>query len=60
MNKVPKFARSAGVLLPLFSMPSVYGIGCFLRDVEVFVDMEEGKGFQRGEVLTPPGHCGGK
>lgn len=51
MNKVPKFARSAGVLMPLFSMPSVYGIGCFSRDVDVFVDMAVDMGFHWWQVL---------
>ena len=51
MNKIPKFARSAGVLMPLFSMPSSYGIGCFSRDIDVFADMAVDMGFHWWQVL---------
>lgn len=32
------FKRSAGVLLPVFSLPSNYGIGCFSKEAYEFVD----------------------
>lgn len=51
MKKLPAFARSAGVLLPLFSLPSAYGIGCFSRDVDLFVDIAADMGFHWWQVL---------
>ena len=32
------FKRSAGILLPIFSLPSKYGIGCFSKEAYDFVD----------------------
>ena len=31
-------AREAGILLPIFSLPSKYGIGCFSKEAYDFVD----------------------
>lgn len=49
--KVPRFKRSAGVLLPVSGLPSAYGIGCFSRDVDIFVDMAADMGFSWWQVL---------
>ena len=51
MKKLPAFARSAGVLLPLFSLPSAYGIGCFSREVDLFGDIAADMGFHWWQVL---------
>ena len=47
----PKFKRSAGVLLPISSLPSPYGIGCFSRDAENFAEMAADMGFSWWQVL---------
>ena len=47
----PKFKRSAGVLMPVSSLPSAYGIGCFSRDAETFADMAKDMGFSWWQVL---------
>ena len=31
--------RASGVLLPIFSLPSKYGIGCFSKEAYEFVDI---------------------
>ncbi len=31
--------RASGILLPVFSLPSEYGIGCFSKEAYEFVDM---------------------
>ena len=36
--------RSAGILLPLSSLPSRYGIGCFSKSAYEFVDWLKGAG----------------
>lgn len=51
MKKTPVFQRAAGVLLPLSALPSPYGIGCFSRDAEMFVDMAADMGFHWWQVL---------
>ena len=33
-----KMQRSAGILLPISSLPSPYGIGCFSQEAYDFVD----------------------
>ena len=30
--------RASGVLLPIFSLPSKYGIGCFSKEAYQFID----------------------
>lgn len=47
----PKFKRSAGVLMPVSSLPSAYGIGCFSRDAENFAEMAKDMGFSWWQVL---------
>ncbi len=43
--------RSAGVLLPVSSLPSRYGIGCFSREAYDFVDWLAGAGQSFWQVL---------
>ena len=43
--------RSAGILLPLSSLPSRYGIGCFSKSAYEFVDWLKGG---RTELLADP------
>ena len=38
-----KMQRSAGILLPISSLPSPYGIGCFSQEAYDFVDWLKGK-----------------
>ena len=42
--------RASGILLPVTSLPSPYGIGCFSKEAYEFVDQLE-KG---GEKYFPP------
>ena len=35
--------RASGVLLPIFSLPSKYGIGCFSKEAYQFIDRRQGK-----------------
>lgn len=43
--------RASGVLMPVFSLPSPYGIGCFSREAYEFVDCLERAGQSRWQVL---------
>jgi len=43
--------RSAGVLLPVSSLPSRYGIGCFSREAYAFADWLAGAGQSFWQVL---------
>lgn len=43
--------RSAGVLLPVFSLPSRYGIGCFSRSAYRFADWLKGAGQSCWQIL---------
>ncbi len=43
--------RASGVLMPVFSLPSRYGIGCFSREAYEFVDRLEWSGQSRWQVL---------
>ena len=36
--------RESGILLPVSSLPSRYGIGCFSREAYEFVDWLKGTG----------------
>lgn len=47
--------RSCGVLLPVSSLPSEYGIGCFDQEAYAFVDMLKKAGQKYWQVL-PFGH----
>lgn len=31
--------RASGILLPVFSLPSKYGIGCFSKEAYKFIDL---------------------
>ncbi len=50
--------RSAGILLPVFSLPSPYGIGCFDQCAYNFVDWlaENGQTYWQILPLGPTGH----
>lgn len=47
--------RSAGILLPISSLPSRYGIGCFSREAFDFVDWlrDAGQGYWQILPLFP-------
>ncbi len=49
--------RSAGILLPVSSLPSKYGIGCFSREAYEFVDFlsKAGQSFWQVLPLGPTG-----
>ena len=50
--------RAGGVLLPVFSLPSKYGIGCFSKDAYQFVDLlkEAGQSYWQILPLGPTGY----
>ncbi len=52
--------RSSGVLLPIFSLPSPYGIGCFSKEAYAFVDWlaEAGQTYWQILPLGPTGYGG--
>ena len=50
-NKTQNFERKAGVLLPVFSLPSAEGIGTLGRGAYEFVDFLEGAGTRVWQVL---------
>ena len=43
--------RSAGILLPVFSLPSPHGIGCFSKEAYAFVDWLAGAGQTYWQIL---------
>ena len=43
--------RESGVLLPIFSLPSRFGIGCFSEEAYEFVDQLEKAGQSRWQIL---------
>lgn len=43
--------RTAGILLPIFSLPSPYGIGCFSRSAYDFVDWLKAAGQTYWQIL---------
>ena len=43
--------RSAGILLPLSSLPSKYGIGCFSKSAYEFVDWLKEAGQSYWQIL---------
>lgn len=51
--------RSAGILLPIFSLPSKYGIGCFSREAIQFIDFLAKSNQKYWQILplVPPGAC---
>ena len=50
--------RSAGILLPISSLPSPYGIGCFDSSAYAFVDFlaEAGQSYWQILPLGPTGY----
>ncbi len=51
MSKFNSFGRSAGVLLNISSLPGEYGIGCFSKDADAFVDLIADMGFHWWQIL---------
>ena len=43
--------RKCGVLLPVFSLPGAYGIGCFSKEAYEFVDFLAGSGQSYWQML---------
>ncbi len=43
--------RASGILLPVFSLPSEYGIGCFSKEAYQFVDMLKRAGQSYWQIL---------
>ena len=43
--------RTAGILLPIFSLPSAYGIGCFSKSAYDFVDWLKAAGQTYWQIL---------
>ena len=43
--------RESGVLLPIFSLPSRFGIGCFSKEAYEFIDQLEKAGQSRWQIL---------
>ena len=43
--------RASGVLMPVSSLPSRYGIGCFSKEAYEFVDCLERAGQSKWQVL---------
>ena len=50
--------RASGILLPIFSLPSEYGIGCFSKEAYQFVDMlkQAGQSYWQILPLGPTGY----
>ena len=43
--------RASGILLPVFSLPSKYGIGCFSKEAYTFIDQLKEAGQSRWQIL---------
>lgn len=43
--------RESGILLPIFSLPSEYGIGCFSKEAYEFVDQLKKAGQRKWQIL---------
>ena len=43
--------KSCGILLPIFSLPSSYGIGCFSKEAYQFVDFLKSTGQSYWQIL---------
>ena len=50
--------RASGILLPVFSLPGKYGVGCFSREACGFIDKLQAAGQKYWQIL-PLGHAGG-
>ena len=44
--------RAAGILMPISSLPSEYGIGCFSKSAYEFVDWLKGAGQSYWQILA--------
>ena len=51
MKESAKNRRSCGVLLPVFSLPSPHGIGCFSKEAYAFVDFLKSAGQSCWQIL---------
>ena len=49
--KGKEIGRSAGILMPVFSLPSKYGIGCFSKEAYDFVDFLAEAGQSLWQIL---------
>lgn len=51
--------RACGILMPLFSLPSKYGIGCLSQEAKTFIDLlsESGHTYWQMLPLGPAGSC---
>ena len=58
IERKKEMKRASGILLPIFSLPSKYGIGCFSKDAYKFVDMlkEAGQSYWQILPLGPTGY----
>ena len=52
-----EFTREAGILLPITSLPSPYGIGCFSTEAYRFIDFLVEAGQRHWQIL-PLGQTG--
>ena len=43
--------RASGILMPIFSLPSKYGIGCFSKEAYIFVDQLKKSGQSYWQIL---------
>jgi len=51
--------RESGILMPVFSLPSRYGIGCFSKEAYAFIDMLKEAGQKKWQILPlGPTGCG--
>ena len=57
MSEIIRFKRESGVVMPIFSLPSPYGIGTFGKSAYDFVDQLVKAG-QRYWQILPLGHTG--
>ena len=51
MNRQKDMKREAGILLPIASLPSKYGIGCFSKEAYEFVDKLKASGQKYWQIL---------
>ena len=45
--------RASGILLPVFSLPSKHGIGCFSKEAYQWVDFLQKAGQKYWQILGP-------
>ncbi len=51
VDNAPAMPRSCGILMPVFSLPSEGGIGCFSKEAYEFVDFLKEAGQSRWQIL---------